>query len=123
MPFYSLTRNILKRKTHLLPLSKYIGIYGQLEIIGAVYHKCGLCYKVMMMDNNTIASHLKKKHTLKVDVYHAQFLRKASKKTEKKHENKKTGEDKSLGLASAEEIQCMNTAELLSFLDKIIKLV
>ena len=111
------------KKTHFLALPKYIEIYGQLDILEAVYHKCGLCSEVLMIDNNIIVSHLKKKHTVPVDVYYAQFMTTAFKEQEEKYENKKVGGEKLFGLVSAEEIQNMNTAKLMSLFDQIIELI
>ena len=112
--------NIHTKKTHFLVLSKYIEIYGQLEILEAVYHKCGLCSEVMMVDKKTIISHLKKKHTIPVAAYHAQFMRKAVEKDPKRI---KTPEIKIKSFPAAAEIQNMNTDELLSLFDKIIELL
>ena len=111
------------KKTHFLTLPKYIEIYGQLEILEAAYHMCGLCSKILLMDNNTIVSHIKKNHTLSVNAYHAKFMRKAFKEEVVKQETMKTGGVNLIGLASAEDIQIMNTAELLSFFDKVIALM
>ena len=78
------------KKTQFLSLSQYIEVYGQLEILvlvlvlDAVYHKCGLCSEVMMVDNKTIVSHLKKKHTIPVAAYHTQFMRKAVEKRQER---------------------------------------
>ena len=112
--------NIHTKKTHFLALSKYIEIYGQLEILEAVYHRCGLCSEAMMVDNNTIVSHLKKKHTTPVAAYHAQFMRKT---VEKEQERTQTLESKQDSFPDAAEITNMNAEELLSLFDKIIELL
>ena len=74
----------------------------------------------MMVDNNTIVSHLKKNHTITVVAYHAQFMRKT---VEEEQEKTQTLESKQDSFPAAAEIQNMNTDELLSLFDKIIELL
>ena len=61
------------KKTHFLSITQYKDIYGQLEAIEPIFHKCALCSHVMILDSGTTAAQRHLPSRLQCTVYDGNF--------------------------------------------------
>ena len=54
---------------HKLKITKYKELHGPFKIIEHVYHKCHLCDKILILDNDAMGGHIKFTHKMKEKVY------------------------------------------------------
>ena len=78
------------KKSHNMAIRKYREVYGQLELIKHIYHKCGLCSSVMIIDSDTIMCHLRVKHRISHASYNAQFMITSRNKQKEGYRQKKS---------------------------------
>ena len=60
-------------QSHGLQITRYKEVYGQLEVIEKVFHKCHLCGKIVLMDSDTLGAHIKRAHKMKERDYKKKF--------------------------------------------------
>jgi hypothetical protein len=60
-------------RQHNIQITKYKEVHGPFEIIEKVYHKCHLCGKVVLLDGDTLGSHIKTAHKMKEKAYKEQY--------------------------------------------------
>ena len=111
------------RKSHNMSITEYTGVYGQMEIVDLVYHKCGLCSFVMIMDKKTIMNHVRK-HGFTFSNYGIAFITKpagVSPKQESMQRERNTNEDREVPIYTKKEIWDMNSDELLQAMDKVLE--
>ena len=60
-------------QSHGVQITKYKEMYGQLEIIEKVFHKCHLCGKIVLLDSDTLGAHIKRAHKMKERAYKKKF--------------------------------------------------
>ena len=68
--------------THKMDMEMYRRLYGSpfSQIIELVYHKCGLCYKDLLMDVKSIKRHIEVSHQLHYEDYSGKFFTKPIKR-------------------------------------------
>ena len=59
--------------SHGVQITKYKEMYGPLEIIEKVFHKCHLCGKIVLLDSDTLGAHIKRAHKMKERAYKKKF--------------------------------------------------
>ena len=111
------------RKSHNMSMTEYTGEYGQMEIVDLVYHKCGLCSFVMIMDRKTIMNHVRK-HGFTFSNYGIAFITKpttVSPKKESMQTERNKKEDREVPIYTKKEIWDMSSDELLQAMDKVLE--
>ena len=114
------------RKFHNVAISTYKETYGQLEIVKPIYHKCGICTFVMILDSDIIKSHLRVKHSMTHANYNAQFMvtakRNQSQNTRQKDKipGVKLEAITKLSTQSKDDLRNLSTTQFLQLLDKVI---
>ena len=74
VPISSMNEHV---KTHeKMNIKTYKQLYGDpyTQIIKLINHKCGLCFKEMLLDSSMIKKHLKNAHQIEFAVYTKKFL-------------------------------------------------
>lgn len=59
---------------HKLQITKYKELYGPFQIIEHVFHKCHLCGKIVLLDNDALGGHIKGVHKMKEKEYNERFM-------------------------------------------------
>jgi len=59
---------------HKLQITKYKELYGPFQIIEHVFHKCHLCGKILLLDNDAMGGHIKSTHKMKEREYNERFM-------------------------------------------------
>ena len=59
---------------HKMRITKYKELHGPFEITEHVFHKCHLCDKILLLDNDAMGGHIKFTHKMKEKVYKEQFM-------------------------------------------------
>ena len=60
-------------KAHGIQITRYKEMYGPFDIIEKVFHKCHLCGKSVLMDSDTLGSHIKGTHNMKEKIYKEKY--------------------------------------------------
>ena len=68
---------------HDLQITRYKELYGLFEIIEQVFHKCHICGKLVLLDNDALGIHIKKTHKMKEKDYKERFMIYVSQSTSK----------------------------------------
>ena len=81
------------RKQHNLAIAEYKDMY-QVELVERVYHQCGLCRELVILDSDTMYGHLQRHKPYTVKQYNEQFMIKTkSSSTEKRKRPRKSLEE------------------------------
>jgi len=59
---------------HKLQITKYKELYGPFQILEHVFHKCHLCGKILLLDNDAMGGHIKGVHKMKEREYNERFM-------------------------------------------------
>jgi len=62
------------KQVHKMQISSYKEKFGQLTIIDKVYHKCHICGKVVLLDNDVLGGHVKHSHKMTEKDYKEMFM-------------------------------------------------
>ena len=117
------------RKLHNMTISKYKEAYGQLDIFKPIYHKCGLCSFVIILDSDLIMAHLRVKHSITHASYNAQFMVTAKGNQSQNRKQKDKIPDvilepiMKLSKYSKDDLRNMSTIQFLQLLDKVFKVL
>ena len=117
------------REVHCLQLTEYTEIYGdpKKHIVKKMYHQCGVCKEVLLLDVLEIGSHLKRsRHGISQKKYNATYI--AYKighrlvKLEDVSEDKPRGDNTNLfkGKYRKEEFKNLTTQQLLEEIDLVL---
>jgi len=68
---------------HDLQITRYKELYGLFEIIEQVFHKCHICGKIVLLDNDALGGHIKSTHKMKEKDYKERFMTYANKSSSK----------------------------------------
>ena len=117
------------REVHCLELTEYTEIYGdpKKHIVKKMYHQCGVCKEVLLLDVLEIGTHLKRsRHGISHKEYNARYMTykvgHQSIKLEEVSEDR-TGEDKTnlhKGKYKKEELKNLTTKQLLEEIDLVL---
>ena len=102
---------------HFLSFSDYKNFYG-LDLEESVYHRCGICSASILLDTDSIASHIKR-HNLSLSNYTRRHLTSSVKTTKMNSEEKV---NKKVVKFSEEELMKMDTDQLHEALDRMIEM-
>ena len=102
---------------HFLSFSDYKNFYG-LELEESVYHRCGICSASILLDTDSITSHIKR-HNLSLSNYTRRHLTSSVKTTKMNSEEKVI---KKVVKFSEEELMKMDTDQLHEALDRMIEM-
>ena len=117
------------RSVHCLLLTEYKGIYGDHKetILKKIYHKCGLCKEVLLLDVLEISVHLKRsKHEISHKEYNARFMiyKVIHNSFKMKHDYSvksiKVEESLSKGAYKKKELKHLTTQQLLEEIDMVL---
>eukprot|EP00092_Neocalanus_flemingeri_P040386 GFUD01043985.1.p1 GENE.GFUD01043985.1~~GFUD01043985.1.p1 ORF type:complete len:347 (-),score=77.20 GFUD01043985.1:115-1155(-) len=59
---------------HELQITRYKELYGPFEVIENVFHKCHICGKIVLLDNDALGGHIKGTHKMKEKDYKERFM-------------------------------------------------
>lgn len=62
------------KQVHKMQITSYKEKFGQITIIDKVYHKCHICGKVVLLDNDVLGGHVKHSHKVKEKDYKEMFM-------------------------------------------------
>ena len=104
------------KSEHLLSFSDYKKFYG-LELEENVYHRCSICSATMLLDIDTLTTHIKK-HNISLSNYRRRYLSKSAKRTKTVPEKVTRKEV----IWTTKEIMEMNYEQIQEALDLLIKM-
>ena len=98
------------RTKHSMTSSEYKIIHGKPVIESLIFHKCGLCSFVLLLDSDFISQHLKTFHQITQKHYNSTYMQKRGKKSPVKNIENIT--DK--------ELENMSEDDLLEVIDEVM---
>ena len=76
-PFFITSLRHHTRNVHKVSINEYKKSFGEPKnnLIQKVYHKCGLCFKIILFDSDEISSHLKGQHKISHKDYNQNYMK------------------------------------------------